>query len=62
MEFILDLTATTCSNYSTMVICLPLKFAKKCNTAQKMDAQLITVNNFFEHWFTDVDIRRYPTI
>ena len=25
-----------------------------------MDAQMITVNNFFGHWFTDLDIRRYP--
>ena len=25
-----------------------------------MDAQMITVNNFFGHWFTDIDIRRYP--
>ena len=21
---------------------------------------MITVNNFFGHWFTDIDIRRYP--
>ena len=25
-----------------------------------MDANMIAVNNFFEHWFTDIDIRRYP--
>ena len=25
-----------------------------------MDAQMMTVNNFFGHWFTDIDIRRYP--
>ena len=25
-----------------------------------MDANTITVNNFFGHWFTDIDIRRYP--
>ena len=25
-----------------------------------MDADLITVNNFFGHWITDIDIRRYP--
>ena len=25
-----------------------------------MDANMITVNNFFGHWFTDIDIRRYP--
>ena len=25
-----------------------------------MDAHMITVNNVFGHWFTDIDIRRYP--
>ena len=25
-----------------------------------MDSQMITVNNFFGHCFTDTDIRRYP--
>ena len=25
-----------------------------------MDAQMVTVNNFFGHWFTDINIRRYP--
>ena len=25
-----------------------------------MDAQMMMVNNFFGHWFTDTDIRRYP--
>ena len=60
LEFILDLTGNTYSNYSTMEICLPLKFTKKSNKAQKMDAQMMTVNNFFGHWFTDIDIRRYP--
>ena len=24
-----------------------------------MDAQMMTVNNFFGYWFTDIDIRRY---
>ena len=59
-EFVLDLTANTCSNYSTMEICLLLKFTKKSNKALQMDAQMMTVNNFFGHWFTDIDIRRYP--
>ena len=60
LEFILDLTASTYSNYSTMEICLPLKFTKKSNKALKMDAQMMTVNSFFGHWFTDIDIRHYP--
>ena len=25
-----------------------------------MDGDIRTVNNFFGHWITDVDIRRYP--
>ena len=45
-EFVLDLTANTYSNYSTMEICLPLKFTKKSNKALQMDAQMMTVNNF----------------
>ena len=60
LEFILDLTASTYCNYSTMEIFLPLKFTKKTNEALQMDAQMMTVNNFFGHWFTDIDIRRYP--
>ena len=43
-----------------MEICLPLKFTKKSNKAQKMDAQLMTVKIFFGYWFTDIDIRCYP--
>ena len=37
-----------------------LKFTKTSDKAQQMDANMITVNNFFGHWFTDIDIRRYP--
>ena len=59
-EFVLDLTANMYSNYSTMEICLPLKFTKTSNKALQMDAQMMTVNNLFKHWFTDIDIRRYP--
>ena len=61
LEFVLDLTANTYTNYSTMGICLPLKFTKKkSNRAQQMDANMITVKKCFGHWFTDIDIRRYP--
>ena len=59
-EFTLDVTANTYSNYSTMEVCVPLKFTKKSNKALQMEVNMITVNNFFGHWFTDIDIRRYP--
>ena len=50
LEFTLDLTANTYSNFSTMGICLPLRFTKKHNKNLQMDGQLIKVNNFFGHW------------
>ena len=43
-----------------MEICIPIKFTKKTNKALQMDANMVTVNNFFGHWFTDIDIRCYP--
>ena len=58
LEFILDLTESTYSSYSTMKICLPSKFTKKSNKAQKMDAQMMVVNNFFGHWLADIGIRQ----
>ena len=60
LEFVIDLTADTYSNYSTMEIGIPIKFTKKSNKAQQIDANMITVNNFLGHWFTDIDTRRYP--
>ena len=57
LEFVLDLTENTYSNYSSMEICLPLQFYSETET--KLD-NIMTVNNFFGHWFTDIDIRRYP--
>ena len=60
LEFVLELTAGTYTNYSSMEIALPVYFTKKASALTQMDATMITVNNFFAHWFTDIDIRRYP--
>ena len=48
LKFILDLTANTYSNFSTMEICLPLKVTKKSNKALQMEAQMITLNIFLD--------------
>ena len=45
-QFILNLTANTYSNFSTMEICLPLRFTKKTNKSLQLDSQMMTVNNF----------------
>ena len=43
-----------------MLLCLPLKFSKKTTKTADLDATMTVVNNFFGHWFTNIDIRRYP--
>ena len=54
------MTANTYSNYSSMLVCIPVKFTKKSAKTTALDANMTTVNNFFGHWFTNIDIRRYP--
>ena len=54
------MTANTYSNYSSMLVCIPIKFTKKSSKTAQLDANMTTVNNFFGHWFTNIDIRRYP--
>ena len=60
IEFAIELTANTYSNYSTMPVCIPIKFTKRTSKTAQLDPNMITVNNFFGCWLTDVDIRRYP--
>ena len=43
-----------------MELALPIQFTKKTIKTAQMDGDLIIVNNFFGHWITDTDIRRYP--
>ena len=59
-EFTLEMTANTLSNYSTMLVCILVQFNKRTSKTTQTDATMVTVNNFFGHWFTDIDFRRYP--
>ena len=43
-----------------MEICIPIQSTKRTAKNTAMDPLMITVNNFFGHWFTDIDIRRCP--
>ena len=43
-----------------MLVCIPIKFTKKSSKTALLDVNMITVNNFLGHWFTDIDIRRFP--
>ena len=59
-EFTIEMTANTYSNYISMLLCIPVKFTKKSGKTTALDDNMTTVNNFFGHWFTNIDIRRYP--
>ena len=43
-----------------MLVYIPIKFTKKSSKTAQLDANMTTVNNFFGHWFTNIDVRRYP--
>ena len=43
-----------------MEVWIPLKITKRTNKTQAIDDEMMTINNVFGHWFTDIDIRRYP--
>ena len=60
LEFTIQMTANTYSNYSTMELCLPIQFVKKSAKTSGLDTTMTVVNNFFGHWFTNIDVRRYP--
>ena len=58
-EFSMLLTADTATNFNNMHLCIPLQIKKSTNTANDLDDDLITVNNFFVHFIKEIDIRRY---
>ena len=60
LEFILELAANTYSNYSSMELVLPIQITKTTTKTAQLDADMITVNNFFARWITDIGIRQYP--
>ena len=57
LGFIIELTANTWSNYSSMELVLPIQFTKKTLKTMQMDANMITANNFLGHWMTNINIR-----
>ena len=59
LEFNLEVINNHYINFSTMVLCLPIKFAKKTNKATAIAATMIPVNNFFADWIKDVTVKRY---
>ena len=48
LEFVLELTANTYSNYSSMKLVLPIQFTKKTAKTTQMDADTISLNDFLD--------------
>ena len=46
-------------NPSNIHICFPIKILKKSDNTKDIDADLITVNNFFAHWVKEISITKY---
>ena len=46
LEFNLENTANTYTNYSSIEIVLPIQFTKKSNKTAKIDDDAVTLNNF----------------
>ena len=46
-------------NPSNIHICFSIKIKKKTDNTADINADLITVNNFFAHWIQEVSITKY---
>ena len=54
-----ELAANTYGNYSSMELVLPIQITKNTTKTAQLEGNMITVNNFFARWITDIDIRQY---
>ena len=60
LKFNILLASNMYTNYSSLIIVLPIQIKKAADASADIDATLITVNNFFAHWLKEFDIKRYP--
>ena len=58
-EFNILLTADTATHFNNMHLCIPLQIKKSTYTANDIDDDLMTLNNFFAHFIKEINISRY---
>ena len=46
-------------NWNSVYIYLPIQIIKNTHATADIDANMITVNNFFTYWIKEIDIKRY---
>ena len=59
LDFQILLTDNYYVNPANIHICFPIKIKKKSDNTADVDADLITVNNFFAHWVKEISITKY---
>ena len=59
LDFEILLTDNYYINPNSIHICFPIKIKKSSNQNSDIDADLITVNNFFGHFVKEVSITKY---
>ena len=59
LYFQILLTGNYYINPTSMQIYFPVKIKKKTNTTLDIDADLITVNNFFAHFVNEISVAKY---
>ena len=63
LEFNIQLSANRYAIFNSMHICLPIKLKSKAHNAKHnandVAAGLIPVNNFFAHWFKEINMKRH---
>ena len=57
-EFTIQLSANQYMNFHNVHLVFPLKIKSKTNTANDIATTATVVNNFFEHWIKEIDIKR----
>ena len=61
LEFNLLLEANTYTNYSSLMLVLPIYIKKATDATANIDATMMVVNNFFAPWLKELDIKHYLT-
>ena len=59
LDFQILLTENYYVNPSNIHIWIPITILKKSDNTKDIDADLITVNNFFAHWVKEISITKY---
>ena len=59
LDFQILLTDNYYINANSIHICFPIKIKKNNNTALDIDADLITVNNFFTYFVKEISVTKH---